>query len=621
MLKNLFSLTIVFSLATAALHGQENAPILQGASLPELAPFVAQESRVAIETPATTFPMPITSLRYEPIVDVQERNFAESQGDVSIRGGIFENTGFRLGAATLYDPQTGHYFAEIPVTPQMLTAPTIYTGADNALYGFNSTVGTVSWDWQPIREGASITAGVGNNNLNHQQLYGGFVSEGPHGWQVGLDGEFARSEADGSIPFGDHDFNRYGGRIQVRGGAFQTDLYAGYQSKFFGWPELYAAPFGSNETENLQTTLFFANHQVNYGGGDYVQLSAYYRRHKDHYVFNRNAPNNNFVHETQAYSVAMEGLHQSNLWDIDLRYSGQFVTDDITSTNLTAGPFNKRDYYKVAFVPEKTFALEDERSLTARLGFSFDDTNEDGSALSPIAELALLEKLGDGRSNRYYISYAKTTQVPGYTAIKAAGGLFAGNQGLGRERSDNYEIGIDLRREAWTLHAAAFFRQDEDLADWTFQFGPPPNFRTANAVNIDTYGLELVATHTWGNVDLVGGYTFLHKDEDYGNTAADASFYALNYAKHRLTAAIVARLTDHLELRADNEFRVQEDNPLREGTRTPVLTSAGAFLTVPQVEGLTTSLTVDNLWNTRYQEVPGTPGSGRQITLSATKTF
>ena len=47
----------------------------------------------------------------EPRVDLQSRNMAEAQGDVSIRGGIFENTGFRVGSATLIDPQTGHYFA------------------------------------------------------------------------------------------------------------------------------------------------------------------------------------------------------------------------------------------------------------------------------------------------------------------------------------------------------------------------------------------------------------------------------------------------------------------------------------------------------------------------------
>ncbi len=31
--------------------------------------------------------------------------------DVTIRGGVFENTGFKVGAFSVYDPQTGHYLA------------------------------------------------------------------------------------------------------------------------------------------------------------------------------------------------------------------------------------------------------------------------------------------------------------------------------------------------------------------------------------------------------------------------------------------------------------------------------------------------------------------------------
>ena len=71
--------------------------------------------RVANQSPTATFAMPVSALRFEPRVDLQSRNFVENQSDVTIRGGIFENTGFTIGAVSLFDPQTGHYFAEIPV--------------------------------------------------------------------------------------------------------------------------------------------------------------------------------------------------------------------------------------------------------------------------------------------------------------------------------------------------------------------------------------------------------------------------------------------------------------------------------------------------------------------------
>src|SRR6187549_2739423 len=108
--------------------------------------------RVANETPAATFAMPVSALQFEPRVDVQARNFAEAQADVSIRGGIFENTGFKLGALALFDPQTGHYFSEIPVAPAMLASPQVLVGADNAARGFNAEVGTIAYEWSPITQ-------------------------------------------------------------------------------------------------------------------------------------------------------------------------------------------------------------------------------------------------------------------------------------------------------------------------------------------------------------------------------------------------------------------------------------------------------------------------------------
>src|SRR2546423_3645694 len=119
-------------------------------NLPEITVY---SSRIANQAPAGSFAMPVSALRFEPQVDLQSRNLAEGQADVTIRGGIFENSAFQLGAITVTDPQTGHYFAELPVAPAMLSAPEIFTGADLALRATNTTVGVVGYGWRPIRDG------------------------------------------------------------------------------------------------------------------------------------------------------------------------------------------------------------------------------------------------------------------------------------------------------------------------------------------------------------------------------------------------------------------------------------------------------------------------------------
>jgi len=117
-------------------------------------------------------------------------------------------------------------------------------------------------------------------------------------------------------------------------------------------------------------------------------------------------------------------------------------------------------------------------------------------------------------------------------------------------------------------------------------------------------------------IDVVLGYAWLHKNEDYLAPGTD-SFYAFNFPVHRVTAAIVARLGAGFEARMDNEFRVQEDNALRRRNDEVLLSSLGLYYTVPGVKGLTLSAQVDNFWNTYYEEVPLVPGARREWSVGA----
>jgi hypothetical protein len=119
----------------------------------EISEITVRARRVANLRPAGTYAAPATTLRYDPLTELQSRGLAEGQSDVTVRGGIFENTGFKLGAVTIMDPQTGHYFAELPVDPSSMSDHEIAKGIDNAIAGFNSTIATVSYGLRPIDTG------------------------------------------------------------------------------------------------------------------------------------------------------------------------------------------------------------------------------------------------------------------------------------------------------------------------------------------------------------------------------------------------------------------------------------------------------------------------------------
>ena len=580
----------------------------------DLSAVTVFSTRVANQNPVASFAMPVSGLRFEPQVDLAARNMAEGQADVTIRGGIFENTGFGVGAVSLTDPQTGHYYAEIPIASSMLSAPSIITGSSHALRTLGSTVGAVAYGWRPVTNLGSGGVGAGNHGLWNAELYQGRVAESVASGSLKIAGDvaWAHAESDGTIPLGDYRFDRVNARVQMASAGAQTDIFAGYQAKFFGWPNLYT-PFNAPESENLQTVLLAVNHRSDLGHGEFFEAGAYHRRNKDDYAFNRFAPLatiHPFQHTTWVSGAAAAG--RQGCGDLSFEYRGEIAADELKSTSLLFGKFHTRTLAKLALAADKSWTTADAGAVSAKAGATYDDSNHGGSTISPVFELA--REWRGAQPARFYVSYAGTSQLPSYTALNSnpGAGLFRGNPGLGREKSRNAEVGVSTSLAGWSGQAAFFFRQDSHLVDWTFRRGVTA--RSADAVDIDATGLEIVARRSWANLDLILGYTALIKDADYRGALVDGSFYAMNYARHRLTAAVVYRFASEWELRFDNAARVQADNVLRNiGGDETLISAAGIFFRPRAWRGSTISVRADNLWNSNYQEVPSVPAARRQI--------
>ncbi len=161
-----------------------------------------------------------------------------------------------------------------------------------------------------------------------------------------------------------------------------------------------------------------------------------------------------------------------------------------------------------------------------------------------------------------------------------------------------------------------FIRRDKRLVDWTFLTGAP-FARQANPVDLDVVGIELLWAHRWSNVFWTAGYVYLDKDADYGTAAVDASFYALNYAKHRLATGLIYRANDGLEFRLDGELRKQEKNSLRTGNDEAFIASASVGWQFGVAQRFRLDLVIDNVTNSNFEEFPGTPAARRPISLQS----
>ena len=582
----------------------------------ELDEITVTAARVANTRPAGTFSAVATALRFDPITELQSRGLPEGQADVTVRGGLFENTGFRAGAVTVIDPQTGHYAAELPIDPDLLDAPSLLTGVDNAVAGFNSNIATIDYAFRKIEDGGSILLGTGTDSLRFGSVQLANSAQSSSGREIGYSITLAQSSGDGTVENGDHDFSRYNVHLQTGDSTRQTDVLLSYQDKFYGWPGAYTGFASLPETDHTKTTLVLGNHRVEQTAG-FIEFGAFYRRLEDDYDFDRRTNESggpgSFDHETRVYGIGVEGLREGA--SLEWRYAGQVTSDELVfSTDLTEGDFTSRDYVSASVVPTLRIDTGDGREIALQFGGTVDWSNRDGSEFSPV--LAATARSDSASGSRFVtLEYTATSQLPGYTVLNSRpAGLFGGNPDLGREKARQLALSAGMDSDRWNGKITAFYREDNDLVDWTFASGAP-FARQANAVDIDVAGLELFGRARWSDVDLIASYTYLDKDADYGSATVDASFYALNFATHRATVAVLYRFGREFELRFDSEYRRQRDNPLRAGSDEAFLSSL-ALAWEPQ-SGIGVALTADNLTDDDYQQFPGTPAVGRQISLSA----
>ena len=647
----LFILALTYSsrITYADYYQEANDSSLPTYTLPTL---TVRGQEIANLRPASTFQSVVSNLDFDPRIDFQSRNIAEAQGDINIRGGIFEGTGIQIGAATLVDPQTGHYTTELPIAPEMLIGPNILTGTSNALRGFNSTAGTLSYEWSFIKPGSKSTLGFGDNGLNFQRILNATKNNinNSSEWAYGTELEYSHSESDGTMQNGDHKFSRVNARFQLLGPNSQTDFFAGYQDKYFGWPGMYTGEKYLNpvEYEDIQTELFIINHRNESQNNHHFEITFTHRNNFDRYTLEGQVKDGSSAgsdltyfaeHKTKVSSLGLTGFYKNDE-NFGINYSSQITKDNMASSRddykefdpisgletahyptdgLTRGKFTTRSYYKFSVVPEYKISLNQIETFTIRAGGTFDETNRDSSRISPIADITWEQNKTKSQSKKAYLSYSETTQVLGYSAIGGSetGGIFKSKHDLKRGISKNLEFGFALGMPDVKFEGALFYIWDKDLADWTYSEGSS-YARFANNLDMETFGFELIGTRRLGNIEGIASYTFLEKDAHYNDANVDASFYALNYAKHRVTLGVIWSINNFLKLRVDNEWRKQRENKLRNSDNNAVFTHLSLSVFPPKYPGLEFFAAIDNLWNEDFEDVPGTPGKGRQGSLGAT---
>jgi outer membrane receptor protein involved in Fe transport len=423
-------------------------------------------------------------------------------------------------------------------------------------------------------------------------------------WQVAGSHE----EGEGSLEYGDFELERISGRVELPLGTGTLRLFGGHVSKFIGWPSLYTGIDGLAETDETHTSLLGWQWQTG-EGRELHRIGGYWRQLDDDYEFNRFSPNRFFEHLTEVWSLQGDGLVETD-W-ADLGYRWVFLGDRIRrSTSLVNGDFKERQYAEAAVLGQRRLATKF-GELIPYAGLGLQTTNEDSTVASPQAGVRLTGSLEAG-AWQLYAEYSESSQVPGYTALKSnPSGLFGGNPDLGREKAETFEIGATVEQGNLSGKVVLFRREDKDLVDWVFSSGSP-SARQAAPVDITVDGIETWLRWEAEATAVELGYAWLDKDPVYKGLTADASFYALNYARHRLLASLEQGIGESAVFRLEGEYRKHPANVLREGGDEALMVHLQAVWEDFPAEGLRLTVRLDNLTDEAFESVPGTPGPGRE---------
>jgi hypothetical protein len=321
-----------------------------------------------------------------------------------------------------------------------------------------------------------------------------------------------------------------------------------------------------------------------------------------------------------------------------INFTGQIIKDYWRKSDAYNVPFtdNSRYQSKFSIAPEYIFKTTNKNNLKLTYGLSLDSTSDDlASESSYFGNIQWERKQSNDYYKSAYLSYSETSLVPGYTAIGAhKSSEFKSDSNLGRERSKNYELGGSIKCKNLTIDGAIFYRIDDDLVDWIYSFysydeasklwkRSEDNLeaRAASSVDLKTFGIELIASKKWDKIETIASYNFLEKkDVVYNNITPEieGSYYALNYAKHRFTLGLIWEPISWMKVRIDNEWRDQLENLLRKSDNKAFFTHLSLNISAPKNNDLEFFVSLDNLWDDNYEEMPGTPGKGRQVSCGAT---
>lgn len=582
--------------------------IILGSRLPAALPGLLRPVGVADpgeDTPARSIPDLLASL---PAVEVNQRQLFGTQSDLGIRGSTFEQVQVLLDGWDVGDAQTGHHNLDLPLDLADVARLEVLRGHGSALYGANAFGGVLNVVPRAAadRRGGELALGGGG----FETRLGRLRLESGAGDALGLRGKAWLSGAwlrtDGDRPGTDARNTTVSLRAAGDAGWGELELLSGYADRAFGALDFYA-PFPSFE----ETETAFAGIKLRTDLSDAVVLEQRLggRRHHDRFVLLRDEADVYVNEHVTRRAVAETRLRVEAGHGLAVAVGAEGLYEDIRSDGIRAGvagpALGDHERRRVS----GSFEVSGRHApLLWSLGARLDGRSETRPRLSRSAALSL--DLDDGV--RLRASAGTVFRIPTLTELHYEDPANRGDPGLSPEHGWSWDAGGDVRQGAWTAGWEYFTRHERDLIDWA---------RPADAADAPWRALNIATgevrgwTQTYRLETPRGDAFFLgHTYIDRERSLPDDHLgkYDFLAPRHLFSSGAAVGAGRHLRLTSLLRFRERSD-----GAGHWTCDLRAAWFRGPWRLDLDAS----NVFDRRYEEVPGVPLPGRLVTVVMAFSF
>lgn len=546
-----------------------------------------------------------------PGVDLRVRGGGDVQGDLSMRGGTFDQMLILLGGINLTDAQTGHHSLDIPIDITMVERVELLTPAQcmaRGIVAFCGAVNIIVCEQYRDRLLADISGGSygsANASLLGTKALGHWT----------LTGAAAYHRSDGYRENSDYQHGSLFLQAMRHNDRSDWHLQVGGQMKDFGSAGFYSTTY-PDQYEATRTLTASASGSFKLSSYHF-QVAAYGRLHGDRFELFRNG----YVDSVPSW-YSGHNHHLSSLAGARVR-----MVKPLGFGKLMAGAEVRREgiWSNVLGTADSTLpqpythsANRTSATLFGGYGFSYRKFSAEG-----VAQVLYNTHFGTDFALSADLHYsflnfqiARTYRLPTFTDLYYQGANQIANSHLAPESSTNIELKVEQHLAPFHFQFSTYYRAGQDIIDWVRQ-PSVEMWYSMNHTAVDALGFDIQTRLQLSVFKLQTTYSFCHINQDAGKWISGS---ALDYLRHQFRTTLILDFSPFI-FNLSTSYRFREGNYVLADGNTEsyggvLLAEVRASYTLGHA---TLYLEGHNLFNTSWRDHGGVPQPG--LTLLAGVRF